>query len=263
MPFAPTSYIPITSQSDRPMHLTYYGANSWLLDLADQRILIDPWLVETLTFNGQSWLFEGRHAVAPQQPEGVTLILLSQGLDDHAHIPTLKILDKSIPVVGSASAVKRVRELGYSDVTLLKPGDRHQLGDLTIEATPGAPVPQVENGYVLRGEGRSLYYEPHGYSPKDLVGPIDIVITPIVDLGLPIVGPIIKGNDLTVDLAQRLQAKYVLPTAAGGDISYSGILDRLLQVTGDAAIFEGLLRSRQSDTTLLVPTVGEPIELLG
>jgi L-ascorbate metabolism protein UlaG (beta-lactamase superfamily) len=39
------------------MQLTYFGANGWLLELAGQRLLLDPWLVGPLRFGGAGWLF--------------------------------------------------------------------------------------------------------------------------------------------------------------------------------------------------------------
>ncbi len=42
------------------MHLTYFGANSWLIELGKQRILIDPWLVRSLIFGNLPWLFQGQ-----------------------------------------------------------------------------------------------------------------------------------------------------------------------------------------------------------
>ncbi|MEM1369418.1 MAG: MBL fold metallo-hydrolase, partial [Cyanobacteria bacterium P01_H01_bin.15] len=32
------------------MHLTYLDSNSWLIELAGQQILLDPWLVDDLVF---------------------------------------------------------------------------------------------------------------------------------------------------------------------------------------------------------------------
>ena len=38
---------------------TYYGANGWLVDLDETRILIDPWLKGDLTFPPGDWLIKG------------------------------------------------------------------------------------------------------------------------------------------------------------------------------------------------------------
>ncbi len=248
------------------MQFTYYGANSWLLEFESLRILIDPWLVDTLTFGGQSWLFEGSHRSRIAIPDNIDLILLSQGLEDHSHRPTLAKLDKDIPVVASSTAAAIVQELGFLSVTPLKPGETHEVGkQLTIRATKGAPVPQTENGYLIQGlkTGKSLYYEPHGYSDKALkdYSPIDVVVTPIVDLGLPVVGAIVRGNERTVQLLEEVQAQYVLPTSAGGEIEYAGILDKLLKTKGDAEQFRGLLQAQELSTELLEPLDQVPLAI--
>lgn len=83
------------------MELTWYDSNSWLIEMGGQRILLDPWLVGDLTFGNTPWLFRGFRSQPLAIPENIDLILLSQGLEDHAHPPTLKELDKSWPVLGS------------------------------------------------------------------------------------------------------------------------------------------------------------------
>jgi L-ascorbate metabolism protein UlaG (beta-lactamase superfamily) len=247
------------------MQLTYFGANSWLVQTPTLNILIDPWLVGSLTFGGAAWFFEGKHRVAPQPPDRIDLILLSQGLEDHSHRATLTSLDRTIPVVGSVSAAKVATSLGYSSVIPLIPGQSHHLGDLTIEATTGASVPQIENGYILRNQatGQSLYYEPHGFSPADLDrhAPIDAVITPIISLSLPLVGPIIKGDDEAVKLARSLQARYLLPTAAGGDIAYTGILDKFLKVQGNAETMRHKLQAAGLTTQVIEPLPNQAFAL--
>jgi L-ascorbate metabolism protein UlaG (beta-lactamase superfamily) len=50
------------------MRLIYFGANSWLIELGQQRILIDPWLVGSLMFGNLTWLFKGQVAtITPGQ----------------------------------------------------------------------------------------------------------------------------------------------------------------------------------------------------
>jgi L-ascorbate metabolism protein UlaG (beta-lactamase superfamily) len=247
------------------MQLTYFGANSWLLEFEQLRILIDPWLVDSLTFGGQAWFFEGTHTLPTAIPENIDLILLSQGLPDHAHPPTLEKLDRALPVIGSKSAAKLVQNLGYKHVTVLSPGETHRIGEaLEILATAGAPVPQIENGYVLTGltTGKTLYYEPHGFSDRTLPTPIDVVITPIVDLSIPLAGAFIKGNKTTLDLLQTLQARYILPTAAGDGVEYSGVIDKLLSVQGGPASFRQQLQAAALATELIEPKPQTAIALM-
>jgi hypothetical protein len=46
----------------------------------------------------------------------------SQGLDDHAHIPTLELLPKSLPVIASPTAAEVATKLGFTQVVSLAPG---------------------------------------------------------------------------------------------------------------------------------------------
>jgi hypothetical protein len=45
-----------------------------------------------------------------------------QGLDDHAHIPTLELLPKTLPVIASPSAAAVATKLGFTQVVSLAPG---------------------------------------------------------------------------------------------------------------------------------------------
>lgn len=246
------------------MHYTYYGANSWLLELGNLRILVDPWLVGSLVFANSPWLFKGDRAQPLDTlPENIDLILLSQGLEDHAHKPTLEQLDKTIPVVASPSATKIVQSLGYSQVTSLAPGETTTVAEtLTIQALSGAPIGlQVENGYVLSetSEPCRVYYEPHGFPPSTLdeIESVDVVISPVVNLALPLAGPIIKGHETAMTLAQQLRPQWFLPTAAGGDVAYSGILDKLLSQEGSIEDFRNTLSKNDLATQVVEPTVNQ------
>ena len=227
---------------------TFYGANGWLLEFeaagqAPLRVLLDPWLVGELRFLPGNWFFTGALPHSWPVPEGIDLLLLTQGLPDHAHRPTLELLPRSIPVVGSASAAKVVQQLGFTAVTALAPGQcctperaAGQSSGLEIRATAGAPVPQVENGYVLHHPGGSLYIEPHGYlAPASQLPPqpLDAVITPVVDLGLPLAGAFVRGRSVLPQLIERFKPATVLASTAGGGVRYSGFLNRLLWQRGE------------------------------
>ena len=41
---------------------TYYGANGWLLEFNNLRVLVDPWLRGSLSFPPGSWLLKGQKA---------------------------------------------------------------------------------------------------------------------------------------------------------------------------------------------------------
>jgi len=237
------------------MHATYFGANGWLLELGPLRVLVDPWLTGPLQFPPGPWFFQGELAESRPAPQQLDLLLLTQGLDDHCHPASLALLPPELPVVGSASAAAKARQLGFHTVQALTPGQQHQLGELTITATAGAPVPQVENGYLLEHPGGSLYLEPHGYLPAGLAPRrLDAVITPVVDLGLPVAGAFVRGTQVLPQLLERFQPHTVLASTAGGDVRFSGLLTKALWQQGSPAQAAAGL---PEGCRLIDPVVGE------
>lgn len=250
------------------MYLTWLDSNSWLIEMGGKRILLDPWLVGSLSFGNMAWLFEGKKNTDRPIPENIDLILLSQGLPDHAHPPTLEKLDRAIPVVGSPSAAKVVEKMGYTDVTALPHSETFTLADqVQIRAFPGSPVGPmlVENGYLLTdlGQNTKLYYEPHGYHSPTLkdVAPVDVVITPIIDLKIPLLGSVIKGRVSAVQAAEWLRPQIILPTAAGGDITFEGLLLSVLKAEGGADELRSLLAQKQLSTQVLEPEAWQRFEV--
>jgi L-ascorbate metabolism protein UlaG (beta-lactamase superfamily) len=237
------------------MHATYYGANGWLLELGGLRVLVDPWLTGPLQFPPGPWFFQGELPQSRPAPTALDLLLLSQGLDDHCHPASLALLPPGLPVVGSASAAAKARQLGFGQVQALTPGQTHQLGELRITATAGAPVPQVENGYLLEHPSGSLYLEPHGYLAANLAPQkLDAVITPVVDLGLPLAGAFVRGTQVLPQLLQRFQPHTVLASTTGGDVRFSGLLTKALWQQGSPT---EAAASLPAGCRLIDPVVGE------
>ncbi len=253
------------------MKLTWIDLNSWLFQLAGKTILVDPWLVDPLTFAGQPWLFTAYHetplAFTPDTLPPIDLLLLSQGVDDHCHVPTLTQLDRTIPAIASPSAAKRLTQLGFQHVTPLSHWQSVTVDQLTIQAIQGAEIQpgQVENGVLLtdHGSGQTLYYEPHWYpaSAAARIGKVDVAIAPVIGQIFPFLGQVIMGPDQALDLVQQLQPKVFLPTTRG-EIRASGILPRLIKTIGSVAEFRDRLTTQHPDTQLCVPDPGEPVEVL-
>ena len=245
------------------MHLTYFDSNSWLIELEGKKILLDPWLVGDLTFGGATWLFKGSKNQQHPIPQNIDLILLSQGLEDHAHPPTLKELDKNIPVLASPKAAKVAKELGYKDVNSLEHGESYQLENtLEIKALVGSPIGPntLENAYFLKGltSAKTIYYEPHGYHGEEIkaMDGVDVVITPLINLKLPLLGAVIKGQKTAIDLCKCLKPQVILSTAAGGDVSFEGILMSILKAEGTVEDFTSLLKQNGLATLAIDPRSG-------
>jgi L-ascorbate metabolism protein UlaG (beta-lactamase superfamily) len=219
-------------------------------------------------FGKADWFFKSERKTLREIPQNIDLILLSQGLEDHAHPATLKQLDRQIPVVASLSAAKLVRGIGYSQVTSLAHGEVFTIPNLLeIRAVVGSPIgpTTVENGYILKDlvEGTSIYYEPHGYHTSALqeFAPVDVVITPTIDLKLPLIGTVIKGQQSAVQIAKWLKPQVILPTAAGGDLNYSGFLLNLLKAEGTVDSLRSLLAQNNITTQVIEPEPWERFEV--
>jgi L-ascorbate metabolism protein UlaG (beta-lactamase superfamily) len=253
--------------------LTRIDLNSWIFHIGGQTILVDPWLIDPLVFYGQPWLFTAYHntpvAFTPQTLPPIDLLLISQGLDDHCHKPTLEKLDRAIPAVASPTAAKVLNSLGYTNITSLANWQEFNYREkLQITAVPGAEIQpgQEENGYLLKdlSSGETLYYEPH-LPPlekvKQKIDKVDAAITPIIGQIFPLLGQIISGPKEALNLAQTLKPKYFLPTTMG-DIKATGILPMFVRSIGSISEFRNLLANSGLATQLLEPEPGETMEIM-
>ena len=223
---------------------TYYGANGWLVELNEIRILIDPWFNGDLTFPTGDWLIKGTLAKEIEVPSNIDFLLLTQGQPDHTHPPTLKKIDKSIPVIASEAAGKVVCQIGFTKIITLKPSEIFQTKNLNIQATTGASVPNIENGYIIESCIDSIYIEPHGFLDKKIKPRnIDLLITPVIDFSLPIAGKFIKGKTVLPQLIKLFNPKTILASTTGGDIKFTGIINNIIKVDGtmeDITLFKNI-----------------------
>jgi len=257
------------------MKLTWFDANTWLIEAGGLRVLVDPWLVGDLVFANMPWLVRGVRAQPVTIPQNIDFILLSQGLADHAHPETLSQLDKAIPVVASPDGAEVAQNAGFRSVTALEHGKTLILGrqekgakQLEVRAFMGAVVGPVkrENAYVLTfvTEGVSLYYEPHGYPDNEhlkSVGAVDVAITPMADQTLLSVAPVIRGSIAAPQIAEMLSPKVMLPTAEAGKVSYDGLIAPTLVTKGGSAEMRSRFQSEGKNIQVIQPISGETIDL--
>lgn len=249
------------------MQLTWLDNNSWLMEISGKKILLDPWLVGSLVFGNLEWLFKGTKSKNYDIGQSIDLIVLSQGLDDHAHIPTLKELDHNIPVVASPNAAKVVEELGYTDIHTLSHGETYTLEEtLAIKALPGSLIGSqlVENAYIITDlkEKQKLYYEPHGNHCAELSeeGNVDIILTPVLGVSISHLLPVLQGQQTTLKLCQTLKPKFVLPTADAKETEYKGVLASILRQEGTIDEFRQQLQDNGLTTEVMTPNPGEVID---
>tara|TARA_B100000963_G_scaffold327609_1_gene315475 strand:- start:280 stop:993 length:714 start_codon:yes stop_codon:yes gene_type:complete len=210
---------------------TYLGSNGWIIEFKEARIVIDPWLLGDLIFPPGGWFFKGTLEDEIPTPEDIDLILLTQGLPDHCHIPSLKKFPKETSIICTKSASKILEELNFESINIMQPGENFKFNDIQIEATSGAAVPQIENGYILETNDGGFYIEPHGFLDNSIKPrKLDAVITPTKNLELPMLGPFVKGADVIPNLVKIFNPGYILSSTTGGKAQFSGILNSFISL---------------------------------
>lgn len=266
-----------TSSPTDLFKLTYLEGNSWLWEVCGVKLLVDPILVGTLDF-GIPWLYDAakkflKNFQLSDLPE-VDCLVITQSLDDHCHLKTLKPLSAKFPnlrVVATPNAQPKLDPL-FSRVTYLEPGQSTEIegrngSRVSVHATAGPvlgpPWQRPENGYLVSSsEGQlTLYYEPHCvYNEESLKNErADIVITPVIKQLLPNF-TLVSGQEDAVKLAKILHAKFLVPMR-NGDLDSKGMLATLVQAEGTMESFKELLSKELPDAKVLEPTPGVPLEI--
>ncbi|XP_004297137.1 PREDICTED: uncharacterized protein LOC101304764 [Fragaria vesca subsp. vesca] len=257
--------------------LTYLEGNSWLWDVGGVKLLVDPILVGNLDF-GIPWLYDAakrflKNFQLTDVPE-VDCLLITQSLDDHCHLKTLKPLSEKYPtlrVIATPNA-KALLDPLFSNVTYLEPGQSSTIearngAKVKVQATAGPvlgpPWQRPENGYLVISpqEKLTLYYEPHcvyntGSVEKERA---DIVITPVIKQLLPYF-TLVSGQEDAVQLAKLLDAKFIVPMR-NGELESKGLLASIVKSEGTIESFKELLSKELPDAQVLEPTPGVPLDV--
>ena len=210
---------------------TYLGSNGWVIEFKKAKIVIDPWLLGDLIFPPGGWFFKGTLQDEIPTPGDIDLILLTQGLPDHCHIPSLKRFPRKTNIICSKNASNTLEKLNFESINIMQPGQNLSFNDIKIEATSGAAVPHIENGYILETNDGSFYIEPHGFLDNTIKSrKLDAVITPTKNLQLPILGPFVKGADVIPNLVKLFNPTYILSSTTGGNAQFSGVLNSFISL---------------------------------
>lgn len=259
--------------------LTYLEGNSWLWEVSGVKILVDPILVGNLDF-GIPWLYDAakkflKNFQLDDLPE-IDCLLITQSLDDHCHLKTLKPLSQKLPgvrVIATPNA-KALLDPLFSNVTYLDPSQETEIESknsppVKVRATAGPilgpPWQRPENGYlVTSSQGKlTLYYEPHCVYNKSLLEKerADIVITPVIKQLLPSF-TLVSGQEDAVLLAKLLNARIIVPMK-NGDLDSRGLLASIVKSDGTLDSFKKILLKELPDAKLLEPIPGEPLVIPG
>nr|XP_043624704.1 uncharacterized protein LOC122596227 [Erigeron canadensis] len=256
--------------------LTYLEGNSWLWEVSGVKILVDPILVGNLDF-GIPILYDAakkylKNFTLNDLPE-LDCVLITQSLDDHCHLRTLRSLSEKSPnlrVIATPNAKVLLDPL-FTNVIYLEPGQNFEIqtsnGSIVkVRATPGPvlgpPWQRPENGYIVTSpQGQSLYYEPHCVYDNEKIEKekADIVITPVVKQLLPGF-TLVSGQEDAVQLAKLLHSKFVV-AMKNGDLDGKGILAAIVKSAGTTESFKELLSKELPGVKTLEPIPGVALDI--
>jgi L-ascorbate metabolism protein UlaG (beta-lactamase superfamily) len=143
-----------------PDQVTYVGHATTVIKLDGTRLLTDPIL--------RSRVGPLRRHGAPPPPRltnDLGAVLVSHLHHDHADLPSLRRLDRDVPMLVAPRAGRFFTRRGFTAVAELAPGDSVRIGDVTVTATEAVHPTErrLERdsgaiGFLLEGERRRVYF---------------------------------------------------------------------------------------------------------
>lgn len=182
------------------MQITWLGHASFRIAIGGKVLLIDPWL------DGNPVLPEASHEAAL---EGATHILLTHAHFDHAaELPGLA-QKLGIPVLGQFDLMSHweekegIQAVGFNkggtvDLDGVRVTMVHATHSSSFGGENGPHVPGTECGYMIAGEGRTVYVS----------GDTDVMADMKVfnDLHAPDIGILCAGGHFTMDMKRAAYA---------------------------------------------------------
>jgi L-ascorbate metabolism protein UlaG (beta-lactamase superfamily) len=246
--------------------LTWLGHATVLIDFSGTRVLTDPVL------RGRAAHLV-RQGPVPLVPAGLDAVLLSHLHRDHADLPTLRRIDRRVPVIGPRGTRAALRRTQRADVREVAVGD-------VVEVTPGVRVRAVPArhdgrrgllggarsealGFVVEG-GARVYFagDTDLFDGMARIGAeaLDVVLLPVWGWG-PRIGPGHLDPERAARAAARLRPRIAVPIHWGTFLPV-GLRRRhghLLQTPGRA--FAEHMAELAPEVRAAVLAPGESLEL--
>ena len=247
-----------------PDRVTWVGHATTLVELDGLRLLTDPVLrnrVGPLRRHGPQ--------PAPGTAENVDALLISHLHHDHADVPSLRRIDRGVPVVAPRGASAFLEGLGFERVTELGAGSSARVGTIAVRAVE-ADHPRGRRferggeaiGFLLEGSRRIYFAGDTDLfdGMRDLGPGLDLALLPIWGWG-PTIGPGHLDPEHAARAAAMLSPRLAIPIHWG--TLYPLGLARLrpdpLRVPPE--LFTAAMREHAPQVEALVLAPGESLSL--
>ncbi len=232
-----------------------------LLELGGVRLLTDPVL-------RRSVVQLRRHGPPPEPPERLDAVLLSHLHYDHAHLPSLRLLERQVRVLAPRGAGAWLIRAGFPNAEELAPGEAAEVDGVEVTAVPALhddrrrPVRGVRAkpiGFVVGGD-RRIYFagDTDLFDEMEQLAPLDLALLPVAGWG-PKLGP---GH---LDPARAARAVAMMRPRAAVPIHWGTLSPRWTRpgawFTDPPHVFAAQVAELAPDVEVRVLSPGESVEL--
>ena len=185
--------------------VTYLGHATVRLDLAGARLLTDPVLRDRLAH-----LRRRSPSLVPDDYQPLDGVLVSHLHLDHLDMPSMRRLERTVPVVIPRGGGAILRKIGFKDVREVVAGDSVRIAGVEVLAVPAVHDPRrrpggVEAdalGYVAAGAARVYFAgDTDLYDGMSELGALDLALIPVWGWG-----PTLGAGHLDPESAARALA---------------------------------------------------------
>jgi L-ascorbate metabolism protein UlaG (beta-lactamase superfamily) len=231
------------------MKITMIGHSTVLIEVADKRILTDPYFG-----------LHGNLAYARVRPPArvreeladVDLVMVSHNHWDHTDRQFLRMLPAAVPVFAPAASASMTRLKGGRNVVGLSVWQRKELDGVTITAVPARHI-TFTIGYVIESEGARIYFAGDTYLAGFMtrigheMRP-EVALIPVTTFRIPMT----MGESQAVKAVRLLSPQTIIPI-------HLGIQPRspLMRTNQSPEGFQRLLRSAGDNSEVGILGEGE------
>jgi L-ascorbate metabolism protein UlaG (beta-lactamase superfamily) len=178
------------------MKVIWLGHSGFRIEIADQVLLVDPWLSGNPMFEAG----RRREAIA-----GATHVVLTHGHSDHTQDAIAIVRELGVPAVGIFDLMSFWEQKHDIATVGFNKGGTVKLGEValtmvaathssSLSGSEGPVYAGTESGYMIAGEGKTIY----------LSGDTDVMADMAVfqDLHHPEIGILCAGGHFTMDMAR-------------------------------------------------------------